>query len=1381
TDVAAPSANSVVSPIFNLTTAFSGPSLETPKSGDVVRKKNIPFKYRILDPLLTECLVYIDGTLNQTHIAPYVDGTNNSFFLSLTNGPHSWSVTCRNGTAYAQQSLIAPFTVDYQGPYADLLEPEANARIEGTSDVTFKYIVDDPTVSNCSLMLNGTVINPRTVLSGQRIEFTKYSLVNGYPYFWNVTCESTDIPAKIVTTATRMFTVNETGPLVAPISPASGSSFANPLVNFTFTAYDPDGLGSCQLIIDNVSEQLGSVINSKTQHTIVTKTLVNGRHNWTVNCKDVGQHQGIVPPLNIFMVNSQAPDVSLNAPANGYVSTTSNLLFNFTATSQHAIDQCTLVIDGVLTAAVPSSGPIQSGSPTLISYRRVANGAYAWNVRCRDVYGGTAESSSPRTITVSRPVPTVSIQAQTGSSTVNITLNFSAPVTLDSVIINDIRNQTYIDITDRMIAGQLTNTSYKTSVTFDTDGEKEITVIAEEILTSIQSDELPATVNVTNTFSLDVFPMHIFLRKPLNGKTTVPVFNLTLETDEVANNCRWATEQHSGDFTSDGTGNFHSYTNFNLTQQTLFESGSATLSVNCTETAKNQRHNATFTLETDTLPPVVQSFTITPSVFNTGEQVQSPVTLSAQATEAVVCRYAVNTTNATLMTTYLGTRIDPARASSYSTNPRQVFNTLLPLIPPGISSTMGTYIIGITCQDMAGNSQVGGTSSTTYTINLLQDGEIFIHSPAQAGNYNVTTIYFNISTLPQATGCQLADNSQFTGTNVRTMTNRGGGFFDDTLTLVPGRYTRYMQCAFVINGNQRNVGKDVTFQIDQTPPSNTAINDSSEYRGIDSDYTYETSRLRVRFFAEDNESGIEGYYYSLWQETPSDLVKNWTFTSDEDPWVAGLNLTDGRTYYFKAYAKNGAGMVGVNVTQSDGITVNTSLRPVGCGNGIKDLGETDVDCGGPCTSCSLNKNCKEDDDCTSDYCSSANKCEKPTCNDRVKNQDETDKDCGGDTCDACTGSMSCKVDSDCKLKHCDIVTRTCKESTCSNGVQELGEGGIDCGGVCPLKCEIDDSCQDDVDCTSTYCKAGYCKPKDDKDADGMPDSWEMQYGLNPLDASDAALDPDQDGYTNLQEYKYGTDPNTLDIGSGDGNETGGGGDTETPPPDQTDSSGGGFWTIVLFVLIVALLGAGGYVAYTHFFKKSKDFDLFNPRIPPSMPPMSSPLPPGMPPLGSSPSSGQSSRGKGPSGRASALQHSFSAPPSGLPGTSPHDLFSKAMGEQEKSREKAFTPFGAYGNKVPESPRGSGAVQKGAATQITPIAAKKKDTILSSSSDTWAPLEEFIPSSKKGVDVFDELDDITAKSQGSNRQLLNDLESIATKSTGKSGKAGSKASKPKKKP
>jgi uncharacterized repeat protein (TIGR01451 family) len=58
---------------------------------------------------------------------------------------------------------------------------------------------------------------------------------------------------------------------------------------------------------------------------------------------------------------------------------------------------------------------------------------------------------------------------------------------------------------------------------------------------------------------------------------------------------------------------------------------------------------------------------------------------------------------------------------------------------------------------------------------------------------------------------------------------------------------------------------------------------------------------------------------------------------------------------------------------------------------------------------------------------------------------------------------------------------------------------------------------------------GYCpQGLTDRDRDSLPDRWEITYGLNRFDPTDALGDLDRDGVSNLNEYRNGTDPTVAD-------------------------------------------------------------------------------------------------------------------------------------------------------------------------------------------------------------------------------------------------------------
>lgn len=63
----------------------------------------------------------------------------------------------------------------------------------------------------------------------------------------------------------------------------------------------------------------------------------------------------------------------------------------------------------------------------------------------------------------------------------------------------------------------------------------------------------------------------------------------------------------------------------------------------------------------------------------------------------------------------------------------------------------------------------------------------------------------------------------------------------------------------------------------------------------------------------------------------------------------------------------------------------------------------------------------------------------PTCSDGIKNQDETDKDCGGTKCGKCPVPLACLGDGDCQSSFCNPTTKKCEiKPTCTNDCTTAG-------------------------------------------------------------------------------------------------------------------------------------------------------------------------------------------------------------------------------------------------------------------------------------------------------------------------------------------------------
>jgi len=105
---------------------------------------------------------------------------------------------------------------------------------------------------------------------------------------------------------------------------------------------------------------------------------------------------------------------------------------------------------------------------------------------------------------------------------------------------------------------------------------------------------------------------------------------------------------------------------------------------------------------------------------------------------------------------------------------------------------------------------------------------------------------------------------------------------------------------------------------------------------------------------------------------------------------------------------------------SSGVCKENTCRAAACDDLVENGNETDVDCGGSsCSKCATGKFCTDtstaiDSNCVSLSCSASTlKCLDPSCSDGKKNPNETDVDCGGTCSTKCGTGKACQVPGDC--------------------------------------------------------------------------------------------------------------------------------------------------------------------------------------------------------------------------------------------------------------------------------------------------------------------------------------------------------------------------------
>lgn len=473
------------------------------------------------------------------------------------------------------------------------------------------------------------------------------------------------------------------------------------------------------------------------------------------------------------------------------------------------------------------------------------------------------------------------------------------------------------------------------------------------------------------------------------------------------------------------------------------------------------------------------------------------------------------------------------------------------LEPVDIRAPVGeqNFLVNVTCVNKAGLY-----NSRTFTLNtdISQVTELRLLEPTRFNNQ--TTLSITLGNTDTTDTCFYSVNSEDIDEPLTRTTrfSQGRLIYEANHTFEQGNHTVRATCASTFTEVSRNI------IVDTTPPGAPDIDVHT--------HTCSLSSVPISFSAEDNEggSGIDSFEYEL-HIPNNDSFQNVTGTRRGSSVNVNFNgeLFENQTLAIRARAIDKAGNIGswssqnmlissqdivqcdftppqiiINETQnpqtkhwsimvgcedfrsgcesSFGFSLHENLSeqctysqtralnstveitspsrlcvlvrdlnnnnatfsknykidyPLHCSDGIRNEDETDVDCGGSCPVCELGSACQANTDCDSNYCL-AGICTEATCTDGILNQDETDVDCGGSSCPACEIGNACLSNTDCQSLNCE--DNICAEPSCTNNKQDGDQTDVDCGGsLCPA-CELGKKCLLTSDCAEGICTNGTC-------------------------------------------------------------------------------------------------------------------------------------------------------------------------------------------------------------------------------------------------------------------------------------------------------------------
>ncbi|MEM2478869.1 MAG: Ig-like domain-containing protein, partial [Candidatus Pacearchaeota archaeon] len=239
------------------------------------------------------CTLTIDGNMINSSIINTAG--NYSFDENVSDGEHSWSITCTDKAGWQTTSETRRLIIDTSAPKIELISPANNSYVK--TNATFRWNASDLTNITCNLSIDGEINQTLAGSGGGAQSFLANvpGLAEGL-HNWSVTCW--DEFSHSNASETLYFEVDAQEPQVMIIQPSlndsnngSYSGVGSLTILFNFTASDNKATNlSCSYVVNGETSNVNLVNGSYYEfNKTFTRT---GSYMWIVKCYDLAENEG---------------------------------------------------------------------------------------------------------------------------------------------------------------------------------------------------------------------------------------------------------------------------------------------------------------------------------------------------------------------------------------------------------------------------------------------------------------------------------------------------------------------------------------------------------------------------------------------------------------------------------------------------------------------------------------------------------------------------------------------------------------------------------------------------------------------------------------------------------------------------------------------------------------------------------------------------------------------------------------------------------------------------------------------------------------------------------------------------------------------------------